>query len=166
MEELDRPADCSGPHTDQPPRPSRRAFLPQRRWIRVQRTHVQAEQDDTTGHDSTPLLGLKGLTVARVELTDEGAPVVHVLTDEESAAGWPSCGVLSTSVKGHAVTRPRDVPCGQAPLHLVGHKRRWRCREAACPRGSFTESLPAAPAGARVASRLRTEPGPGVSLRR
>ncbi|WP_211675644.1 transposase family protein [Ornithinibacter aureus] len=103
--------------------------------------------------------------MAQVELDDEGGRVVHVVTDDESAAGCPSCGVLSTSVKGHAVTRPRDVPYGQAPLHLVWHKRRWRCREAACPRGSFTESLPAVPARARVTSRLRTECGAGIAQR-
>jgi hypothetical protein len=105
------------------------------------------------------------LAVVTVELDDDGARVVHVVTDDESAAGCPSCGVLSTSVKGHAVTRPRDVPYGQAPLRLVWHKRRWRCREAACPRGSFTEALPAVPPRARVTTRLRAECGAGIATR-
>jgi hypothetical protein len=98
----------------------------------VQRTQVQAVQDDTSGSDATLLLGLEGLAVAQVELDDEGTRVVHVVTDDEAAAGCPSCGVLSTSVMGHAVTRPRDVPYGQAPVHQVWHKRRWRCQESAC----------------------------------
>jgi hypothetical protein len=68
-------------------------------------------------------------------------------------------------VKGHAVTRPRDVPYGEAPLLLVWHKRRWRCLEAACSRGSFTESLPAVPARARVTTRLRRECGAGIATR-
>ena len=131
----------------------------------VQRTQFQAVQNDTSGQDATLLLGLEGLAVVTVELDDDGARVVHVVTDDESAAGCPSCGVLSTSVKGHAVTRPRDVPYGQAPLRLVWHKRRWRCMEAACPRGSFTESLPAVPPRARVTTRLRTECGAGIATR-
>ncbi|HOB81164.1 MAG TPA: ISL3 family transposase, partial [Ornithinibacter sp.] len=91
--------------------------------------------------------------------------VVHVVTDDEAAAGCPSCGVLSTSVMGHAVTRPRDVPYGQAPVHQVWHKRRWRCQESACPRASFTESLPAVPPRARVTTRLRTQCGAGIATR-
>ena len=59
--------------------------------------------------------------------------------------GARACGVLSTSVKGRVVTRPRDIPYGAAPVGLVWHKRRWRCREQACPRGSFTESHPGGP---------------------
>ena len=122
-------------------------------------------QDDMSGQDATLLLGLAGLAVEQVELDGEGARVVHVVTDDEAAAGCPSCGVLSTSVKGHAVTRPRDVPYGPDPVHLVWHKRRWRCMEAACPRGSFTESLPTVPARARVTTRLRTECGAGIATR-
>jgi transposase len=87
---------------------------------------------------ATLLLGIEGLAVERVELGRDGARVAHVVTDAEAAAACPSCGVVSTSVKGHALTRPRDIPYGDAPLRLVWHKRRWRCRERACPRGSFT----------------------------
>ena len=131
----------------------------------VQRTQVQMVQDDMSGQDATLLLGLAGLAVEQVELDGEGTRVVHVVTDDEAAAGCPSCGVLSTSVKGHAVTRPRDVPYGPDPVHLVWHKRRWRCMEAACPRGSFTESLPTVPARARVTTRLRIECGAGIATR-
>jgi transposase len=113
---------------------------------------------------ATQLLGIEGLVVARVELDAEGARVAHVVTDAEAAAACPSCGVISTSVKGHARTRPRDIPYG-APLRLVWHKRRWRCRERACSRGSFTESLPAVPARARVTTRLRGECGAGIGER-
>ena len=42
-----------------------------------------------------------------------------------------------------------------APLRLVWHKRRWRCREAECPRATFTEQLPVVPVGARMTGRLR-----------
>jgi transposase len=111
------------------------------------------------------LLGIEGLAVHRVALQEDGVRVAHLVTADETAAACPACGVVSTSVKGHAVTRPRDIPYGEAPVHLVWRKRRWRCREAACPRGSFTESLPAVPAGARVTTRLRRECGAGIADR-
>src|SRR5215213_3321764 len=114
---------------------------------------------------ATLLLGIEGLAVERVELGADGARVAHLVTDAEAAAACPSCGVVSTSVKGHAVTGPRDIPYGDAPLRLVWHKRRWRCRERACRRGSFTESLPAVPARARVTTRLRGECGAGIAER-
>jgi transposase len=48
-------------------------------------------------------------------------------------------------------------------LSLVWHKRRWRCVEVACARRSFTESLPAVPARARLTTRLRAELGSAVA---
>lgn len=39
------------------------------------------------------------------------------------------------------------------------HKRRWWCREAGCPRRSFTEQIPQIPAGARLTARLRGAAG-------
>jgi transposase len=95
------------------------------------------------------------VAVRRVELAAAGIRVVHVVTAEETAAACPECGVFSTSVKGNVTTRPKDLPYGPAPVGLVWHKRRWRCREARCPRASFTEQLPQVPAGARTTGRLR-----------
>ena len=43
------------------------------------------------------------------------------------------------------------------------HKRRWRCRERLCERATFTESLPAVPARARLTTRLRAVCGAGVA---
>jgi len=54
-------------------------------------------------------------------------------------------------------TRPRDIPYGTAGLRLVWRKRRWRCTETMCERGSFTEAIPAVPARARLTVRLRAE---------
>lgn len=75
----------------------------------------------------------------------------------------PALWVISSSLKGHATTAPRDVPYGPAPVRLLWHKRRWRCRERRCVRASFTESLPAVPARARVSTRLRTQCGAAVA---
>ncbi|XVX18970.1 ISL3 family transposase [Actinomycetota bacterium] len=126
----------------------------------VQRTHARTWGGQ---RQATLLLGIEGLAVASVTLEDDGGRVVDVVTDEETAAACPECGVLSTSRKGGAVTRPRDVPYGTAPIRLVWHKTRWRCREPRCPRGSFTECLASVPARSRLTTRLRAECGERIA---
>ena len=130
----------------------------------VQVTQLQHVQAPAQGATSL-LLGIEGLAVEQVTLEEDGGRVAHLLTADETAAACPSCGVVSTSLKGHAVTHPRDVPYGQAPVRLVWRKRRWRCRETGCPRATFTEALPAVPARARVTTRLGRECGAGIADR-
>lgn len=80
-----------------------------RAWSRVRSGQVGQ------GHDpGTLLLGIEGLAVAAVEGdADEGeGRLVHVVIEEVGAAACPACGVLSSSVKEHVTTRPRDVPYG------------------------------------------------------
>lgn len=113
--------------------------------------------------DASRLFGLEGLAVDRVVADGEDGRVVHVVTADETAAGCPACGVISVSVKARVSSRPRDLPHGSAGLSVVWHKRRWRCIESACERRSFTESLPAVPARARLTTRLRTELGSAVA---
>jgi transposase len=113
--------------------------------------------------DASRLFGLEGLAVARVVTDGVQGRVVHLVTADETAAGCPSCGVISLSVKGRVVSRPRDLPHGPAGLSVVWHKRRWRCAETACARRSFTESLPVLPARARLTTRLRAELGSAVA---
>jgi transposase len=122
-----------------------------------QSVHFQIESD------ASRLFGLEGLAVTRVVTDGEGGRVVHVVTADETAAGCPSCGVISVSVKGRAVSRPRDLPHGLAGLSVVWRKRRWRCAETLCERRSFTESLPGIPARARLTTRLRAELGRAVA---
>lgn len=131
----------------------------------VKGTHVQHVHNDMEA-DGSRLLGLDGLTVQRVDRDVFGSWVVHVETADESASACLTCGVFSTSVKGHATTRPRDIGYGTARLRLVWHKRRWRCAQRLCPRGSFTESLPAVPARKRLTTRLRAELGHAVAEQR
>ncbi|MFF4139702.1 RtcB family protein [Streptomyces mirabilis] len=69
------------------------------------------------------------------------------------------CGVFATRIKGRALTRPRDLPYGERGLEFFWHKRRWWCGEPACPRKSFTESLPQIPTEARITERLRAAAG-------
>lgn len=84
-----------------------------------------------------------------------GSRTVHVVTADASAAGCPSCGVVSRSVKQRVTTSPKDLPYGESGILVVWHKVRWRCREAVCARGSFTEQVAEVPAGRRSTGRLR-----------
>lgn len=121
--------------------------------------------NDTTGAGAgaaTVLLDLDGLAVERVERAPDGCRVVRVVTADETARACPACGVFSERVKDVVCTRPRDLPYGVNGLRLVWVKRRWYCRERLCGRGSFTESLPAVPARARITTRLRAEAGDRV----
>jgi transposase len=113
-------------------------------------------------NDTTLLLDLEGLAVDRVERLADGSRLVHLITDEETARACPTCGVFATVPKGWATTRPRDLPYGQRPVHLIWRKRRWYCREAACPRASFTESVAQVPPGAQITTRLRQTAGDHV----
>ena len=104
------------------------------------------------------LFGLPGVAVQRVERAadESGAAVrlVHLVTTAASAAGCPQCGVVSVSVKQRRTTRPRDLPYGEEPLAVRWRKRQYRCREQACPRKAFTESIAEIPARARLTGRL------------
>jgi transposase len=103
------------------------------------------------------LFGLPGVAVDRVErvsVDGELVRLVHVVTAASSAAGCPQCGVVSTSVKQRRTTRPRDLPYGEEPLVVRWRKRQYRCREQACERKVFTESVAEIPAGARLTGRL------------
>jgi len=112
---------------------------------------------------ATRLLGIEGVAVVEVEEDPGGRRLARLVTDDEGAAACPTCGVVSTSVKGHAVTHPRDVPYGEDAVVLEWTKTRWRCRESSCPRGSFTESVPAIPARSRLTCRLRSACGAGIA---
>jgi len=135
----------------------------------VQRTQFRSVSERGIEHGATLLLGIEGLDVLEVVLEDledlerDAGRVVHLGTGDEGAAACPSCGTVSTSPKGRATTRPRDLPYGDDPVRLVWHKRRWRCRERLCDRASFTESLPAVPARARLTTRLRSACGAGIA---
>ena len=104
-------------------------------------------------NDTTLLLGLPDVVVDRVELDPDGTRVVHVSTRDAPQA-CPSCGVPSTSAKGWVTTEPRDVAF-PVTARLVWRKRRWRCQQTACPRASFTESVPQIPSHMQITSRLR-----------
>jgi transposase len=104
---------------------------------------------------TTILFGLRGVRVHEVERVGDGTRVVHVVTDDPSAAVCPACGVLSSSVRQRRRTRPRDLSYGEERLRVRWHKVQYACREKLCERKAFTEQIPELPAGARVTGRLR-----------
>jgi transposase len=107
-------------------------------------------------------LGWADVVVIGVEDATDGVRQVRVVTGEV-APGCPTCGTVSTSPKGHGLTQPRDLPCGGIGVRLVWHKRRWYCRQGACPRRTFTESVAQIPARARMTCRLRRSAGAAVA---
>lgn len=112
---------------------------------------------------TTILFGLPGVRVRGVEHAVDGTRTVHVLTDDETAAACPACGVFSATVRQRRTTRPRDLPYGEAPLTVRWHKTQYFCRERRCPRKAFTEQIAELPAGARVTGRLRRHVAGGVA---
>ena len=111
---------------------------------------------------TTLLFGLAGVQVERVERCDDGVRVVHVVTDEQSAAACPGCGVVATSVKERVTTSPRDIPYGPDRILVQWNKTRWRCKEDYCQHGSFTEEIAQIPARSRTTLRLRTAIGSAI----
>lgn len=87
------------------------------------------------------LLGLAGFRVLTVSETTEEMTVT-VETCQETAF-CSACGVRSQA-QDRMPVELRDLPCFGRPVRLVWHKRRWRCRERACPAKTWTEESDAA----------------------
>jgi transposase len=119
--------------------------------------------DDTgTNEAATRLLGLEGVSVTQVKDNGAGGSTVYVVTDEEAARACPSCGVFATRLKDYRTTRPRHLSCGGRPVSIRWRKARWYCTQAACERGSFTESIRQVPARMRTTLALRRAAGAAV----
>jgi Transposase and inactivated derivatives len=115
--------------------------------------------------DTTLLVGLDGLAAERVEVDAGGCPVVHLVTADAEAARCPACRAVSTCAKEWVTTHPRDLAYGGRMVRLSWRKRRWRCRNRDCPKGSFTEQTAAVPARRRLTARLREQAGAAVGDR-
>lgn len=103
--------------------------------------------------------------VTAVAQAGDGWTVADVITapgQEGAVRRCPDCGAAATEVKEMVITTPRDVSVGDRQILLRWHKRRWICSNEDCERKTFTESLPAVPARARLTARLRTRLGEAV----
>jgi transposase len=105
------------------------------------------------------LFALDGAEVAEVDEEPGGGRTVWVMTADPAARACPVCETVSEHVREQVVTRPADIGHGGDQVRVAWVKRRWECRVASCPRGTFTESLPAVPPRRRVTERLRDHAG-------
>jgi transposase len=112
--------------------------------------------------NATALLGLAGLRVTDVETTAD-ATTVHARTEPGVGTVCPDCQTLAQRCKEEVTTRPRDLPYAGRSVMLVWHKRRWYCEQPACPRKTFTESVPSLPPRQRLTTRMRAELGAAVA---
>ena len=114
---------------------------------------------------ATMLLGLPGLAVTAVTRAADRWTTVDVVTGpdlQEQARCCPDCGMRAVKAKDTVTTTPRDIRLGDRQVRLRWRKKRWTCGNPRCPRKTFTESLPAVPARARLTARLRTRLGEAV----
>lgn len=77
------------------------------------------------------------------------------MLDVESDAdltGCPDCGVVAIG-HGRRVQVLHDAPCIGRPVRVRWRKRIWRCPEMSCPRSTWTEDHPYAPARAKLTTR-------------
>lgn len=82
---------------------------------------------------------------------DDGTVRVDVETDAD-LSGCPDCGVVAVG-HGRRVQVLHDAPCFGRPVRVRWRKRIWRCPEPSCPRSTWTEAHPYAPARAKLTSR-------------
>ena len=106
------------------------------------------------------LFALDGAEVVEVDQEPGGGRAVWLVTADPAARVCPGCGTASEHVREQVVTHPADVGYGRGQVSVAWVKRRWECRVASCPRGTFTEWLPAVPPRCRVTGRLREHAGP------
>lgn len=112
-------------------------------------------------NDTTRLLGLDGVEVARVELDRERKPVIALVTAAAAARCCLGCGQHSQHPHSWVRTRPRDLPVAGRRTMLIWTKRRRRCGNPECPQATFTESIPQIPSRTRLTGRLRQACGGG-----
>lgn len=87
------------------------------------------------------VLGLEGMHLIGVEPGRRGG-LEFTIESTPGPVACPECGVIAAG-KGRKVLRLVDAPSGARPVVILWRKRRWRCQEAACPVGVFTEQNPA-----------------------
>jgi transposase len=111
------------------------------------------------------LFGVEGLRIVEAEAGPDGTVTVWAVTDHPGAAACPECGTVSARVHEQVLAGPRDVRRAGDQVRLCWVKRRWKCQEERCGRGTFTESAPQVPARCRVTARLREQAGSEVAER-
>lgn len=109
------------------------------------------------GEDSSlgvAVLGLDGFRL--LAATEDDGGLLMLVETTASVVGCSGCGVRARS-KGRRRVRVRDLPVGGRPAVLVWSKRVWRCAEAACGIGSWSETSPVIRSRAVLSERARRE---------
>ena len=110
--------------------------------------------DDNVRSSAVALLGLDGFVVlAATEVDGELHQLIETTADR---VGCPDCGVVAVP-HGRRRVWVRDLPAGGRPVALLWSKRVWRCEEALCERGSWTERSAAIAPRASLTERARRE---------
>ena len=85
------------------------------------------------------LLGISGV---HVEAVERGVDLMTVTVSTPwQLTGCPDCGVVAPS-RGRRRRVLHDVPHGHVRARLEWRQRVWRCPDAGCGRGMFTEQVP------------------------
>jgi len=102
--------------------------------------------------DATALVGMPELVVG-AQLFRDGEWWLNV----ETSVGIVWCHGCGCRAIGHGRTRTqvRDLPIAGTPTVLVFARRRWRCGEALCPVGTWSEQIDAIAARALLTERAR-----------
>jgi transposase len=87
------------------------------------------------------LVGLEHVRVLEVARSGVGGRLCVAVETTGLLVGCPSCGVQA-ELKDRDRVELVDLPAFGSPVRLVWVKRRWRCPEPACDRGSWTEERP------------------------
>lgn len=87
------------------------------------------------------LVGLDGLHVTAVEFDHDVGLLTVRVESPPAPVGCTTCGVMAHS-HGRREVVLVDAPCFDRPVRPVWRKRTWRCPDASCPVGTFTEQDP------------------------
>lgn len=111
---------------------------------------------------ATALVGLDGFVV-RSQTRRDGEQWLLVETTESRSA-CRECGVFGVG-NGRRHVTVRDLPIAGVPAVIVWAKRTWRCRQAQCQRGSWSETSPRSPASSGSAGRAPIRPSSTTATR-
>jgi transposase len=111
---------------------------------------------ERNGSGVSALLGLDGFVVVAQLLEEETGEWWLAVETTEDRAWCPTCGVRAVG-HGRRQVKVRDLPIADRAVVLVWAKRLWRCAEAACAMGTWSEESDVIAPRAVLTERARAE---------